>query len=246
MSRWLFRRAAVATHWRIPHDPRPGLHRSARWDVADRVDGQLPRSAAGRAVKPFARLLLLLACTLCARVASAQGSTYSFEPPAPRTFDFVRLRIDTPGICAGFASGFVVDHVAREIVVAYEFTDYCDPGDPLHTVGVRFVDLGMLEGGTYAVSVYSCSNPPPPLPACRLRAVRSLTVVAARATHVVPSLHGWALLLLAAAISIAASMFTPAATATPATPASPATCRSPPARPPAPVPGGARWRARRR
>lgn len=133
------------------------------------------------------RVLSMLMLAATAETATAQ-LTFSFDPAQPRAGQDIGLRFDDPSGCYPLPQ-LDVQRAGEMVTVKLHATDIA-PCLPEWTTP-QLVSLGAFPPGQYHVQAFVCSNPPPPLPACQLRATLPLTVLGHSATRqTVPMLSG--------------------------------------------------------
>jgi hypothetical protein len=150
-------------------------------------------------------IVIAIALTAAGAVQSARAAPiptfFQLVPAAPSNADHVQLRMDVPG-CTVPAQAIVnVSWVPRRIEVELRNPDIpCDPNNPAHTASTRFIDIGLLRAGTYAVRVVECEAPPGLF--CQVELADSLLVTAVPARYLVPAVSWGSLGLLLAAIAL--------------------------------------------
>ena len=132
-------------------------------------------------------LPVLLLITFGGETATAQ-TTFSLQPSQVRAGQNVNLRIDNPSGCYPVPQ---IDVLRSGDVVTVNLLT-TDAGQCVPEWATpRLVSLGTFAPGQYQVQPFVCSNAPPPLPACQLRATLPLTVLgAAGARFTVPAMSG--------------------------------------------------------
>lgn len=152
------------------------------------------------------RVIFTLFLTVFGAQAATAQTTFSLEPAQVYAGHNVNLRIDNPSGCYPVPQIDVLR--AGDVVTVNLLTTDAGPCLP-EWATPRFVPLGTFNAGNYQVRPFVCSNAPPPLPACQLRAELPLTVLGSNGTtFTVPALSGAVTLGLGLLMLIAAAFGT--------------------------------------
>jgi hypothetical protein len=158
-------------------------------------------------VKKMLKVMALM--LLVGGTAHAEITSRTFEPSAPTSEAFIRLRINhTIQVWDPTITVVTTNESQRSIRVESLISDVCNPSNPLHTAPVRYVDVGVLSAGVYKAAFWVCGdNIPPGQPECTQVGQTTLVVTGvAGGPRLVPTVSLMGLMVLLAGILTAAAI----------------------------------------